>query len=342
MAVPGNVTSLLSEGCNRLIQQGATALLELKDVLEKLGMVDEVGEERVVVEPREFDDARNVVARPVLSDKQEFTVEGSGVVRRSECAPGGVIGSGSVVFTVDDRVVVGLRLASPPWRGLAMGMRGGDVRDFQKELVRLGYEVEVDGFFSWAMVGVVKEFWASVGVKDFGELPLDRVVWLRSKSVIPAECPVRVGDRIEPGTVVFSTGGQLESVMVELPEGLQPGDRVAVAGDSGPEAPIGADGVVADPGFLEAFAERRDYKEWLTDPAVSVTVGTRWTVWLTVVPVPAAALYGVSGSAGCVDDAGTPVPVRIVASQLGQTYVVGDPMPSAVAVPAPEEAQACG
>lgn len=40
MAVPGNVTSPLSEGCNRLIQQGATPLLELGDVLEKLGVVD--------------------------------------------------------------------------------------------------------------------------------------------------------------------------------------------------------------------------------------------------------------------------------------------------------------
>jgi len=41
MAVPGNVTSPLSEGCNRLVQQGATPLLELADVLEKLGLTDE-------------------------------------------------------------------------------------------------------------------------------------------------------------------------------------------------------------------------------------------------------------------------------------------------------------
>jgi DNA processing protein len=40
MAVPGNVTSPLSEGCNRLIQQGATPLLELNDVLAKLGILD--------------------------------------------------------------------------------------------------------------------------------------------------------------------------------------------------------------------------------------------------------------------------------------------------------------
>jgi len=41
MAVPGNVTSPLSEGCNRLIKEGATPLLELGDVLEKLGITED-------------------------------------------------------------------------------------------------------------------------------------------------------------------------------------------------------------------------------------------------------------------------------------------------------------
>jgi peptidoglycan hydrolase-like protein with peptidoglycan-binding domain len=302
----------------------------------------EVGAERVVVEPREFDDARNVPATPVMTDRREYSVQGSGVVRRVDCVPGEAVGSGFSLMTVDDRVVVALRLASPPWRSLAMGMRGADVRDFQKELTRLGYEVEVDGFFSWAMVGPVKEFWASVRVKDFGELPLDRVVWLDSKQVTPMECPVEVGDRIEPGTVVFSTGGQLESVVLELPEGLQPGERMAVTYDGGPEAVIGAEGVLEDAGFLEAFTERRDYRMWLEDPASGITVATHLAQPLRVVPVPAAALYGVVGSQGCVDDAAGPVRVEIVASQLGQTYVVGDPMPSEVSVPAPVGVGSCG
>ncbi|MDR1300301.1 MAG: DNA-processing protein DprA [Candidatus Nomurabacteria bacterium] len=41
MAVPGNVTSPLSVGCNILIQQGATPILCVEDVLEKLGIFDE-------------------------------------------------------------------------------------------------------------------------------------------------------------------------------------------------------------------------------------------------------------------------------------------------------------
>jgi DNA processing protein len=39
MVVPGNITSPLSVGCNKLLSQGATPLLSVDDVLEKLGLV---------------------------------------------------------------------------------------------------------------------------------------------------------------------------------------------------------------------------------------------------------------------------------------------------------------
>lgn len=39
MAVPGNITSPLSVGCNKLIAQGATPVTSTDDVLEKLGLV---------------------------------------------------------------------------------------------------------------------------------------------------------------------------------------------------------------------------------------------------------------------------------------------------------------
>lgn len=41
MAVPGNITSPLSVGCNKLISQGATPVTSVDDVLEKLGMASE-------------------------------------------------------------------------------------------------------------------------------------------------------------------------------------------------------------------------------------------------------------------------------------------------------------
>ena len=38
MAVPGNITSPLSVGCNKLLSQGATPVTSVDDVLEKLGI----------------------------------------------------------------------------------------------------------------------------------------------------------------------------------------------------------------------------------------------------------------------------------------------------------------
>ncbi len=43
LAVPGQITSAVSAGCNRLIQQGAKSALELRDVLEVYGLDGEAG-----------------------------------------------------------------------------------------------------------------------------------------------------------------------------------------------------------------------------------------------------------------------------------------------------------
>lgn len=43
MAVPGNITSPLSRGCNRLIAQGATPILSPDDVLDVLGLTKDSG-----------------------------------------------------------------------------------------------------------------------------------------------------------------------------------------------------------------------------------------------------------------------------------------------------------
>lgn len=40
-AVPGNITSPMSAGCNNLIKQGATPVTDVQDILYMLGMNDE-------------------------------------------------------------------------------------------------------------------------------------------------------------------------------------------------------------------------------------------------------------------------------------------------------------
>jgi hypothetical protein len=298
------------------------------------GVVEVVG--------REFDDARTVAATVRLTAKREYSSQAAGVVRKVRCAAGKRLRSGSVVVTVDDRPVVALRMASPPWRSLSMGARGSDVEDLQRELRRLGAAVEVDGYFSWALAQRVRDFWTGLGVKNLFELPLDRVVWLRSKSVVPGTCDVKVGDRIGAGAVLFTTGGRLESLRVQLPETAQSGARAALW-DEDVAAPILQDGVVDSPVFLAEFAKGREYVAWLADREnAKLTVATRLAEPVRVVPVPPSSLYGVDGGEGCLVDDGAPRRVRIIASELGETFVSAEPLPSKVRVPAPEGAGPCG
>ena len=41
MAVPGNITSPLSRGCNKLIAEGATPILSAQDILDSLNIHDD-------------------------------------------------------------------------------------------------------------------------------------------------------------------------------------------------------------------------------------------------------------------------------------------------------------
>ena len=60
MAVPGNITSPLSRGCNRLISQGATPILSPDDVLNALGIVkDDTGQKLATKINFDSPDAQN-------------------------------------------------------------------------------------------------------------------------------------------------------------------------------------------------------------------------------------------------------------------------------------------
>jgi peptidoglycan hydrolase-like protein with peptidoglycan-binding domain len=294
----------------------------------------------VDVVPMSFDDTRMMVVEPVVSAEQGYLADVSGVVVESACRVGSAVESGDAVWTVGDQRVVALALERPLWRDLGSGSRGEDVRALQKELSRVGYPVGDDGVFSRTTAAQVKKFWADRGVKNSSVVPLAQVVWLRARSVVPAVCDAKVGDRLVAGQVLFTAGGQLGSLTLQTPAGVTPGERVAVLG-SGEQAPIGEDQTVTDSAFLEAFSSSRDFDAWRRDESVRLSVVTRLGEPLRVVQVPASAVYAVEGGSGCVLDAGAPRRVRVVASELGKAMVSSDPLPSNVTAPVPVGASPC-
>jgi hypothetical protein len=293
--------------------------------------------------PRPVEDVRAVPATAELAEEWKALAPAGGVVRRNKCEVGEPVKSGTAPFVLDGRPILLLRTSTPVYRDLWPGARGADVTALQKELKRLKIgEAPVDGYFGSSTGLALRELWGKVGGDDKQNwMPLDQVVWMPKRSIRPAQCPLRIGQRVQGGDTLFSTGGGLVSLTVRLPEGVVEGTRLAAASeDVATELP--AEGVLTDPEFLKAYTHRRDFRAFLEDPSEQLNVDTRLATPVEVVPVPPSAIYAVSDGAGCVLAQGQPRRVEILASELGKSLVAAAPLPTSVQVKPGEDAPPCG
>ena len=293
----------------------------------------------VEVTPRSFDDARQVDTSAVLADAWSALSPSSGVLRRFDCTVGGQVASGTAPVMIDDRPVVMLHTDTPLWRGLARGDKGSDVTDLQNELIRLGYDLSVDGMYGASTAVAVGQLWTSVGAPADTPLNMDRLIWLPEETMTISSCPVRIGQHVNADDTLFSTGGDIISLTIVWPEDVMAGDRVAVVGDA--TAAIPTDDVITDPAFLAHVADTPRFKDFASGTTSTYRIDTSLVTPVDVVPVPPSALYSLSGSHGCVVGDGSPLAVQVVASQFGQTLVTADRLPTSVVVLPPEGTASC-
>lgn len=167
-------------------------------------------------------------------------------------APGGVIresgllyrtGNGSPTYLLYGRV--------PAWRTLQEGLRGGDVRQLNHDLVALGYASSGDisalgwDYFSWATAYGLERLQHAVGQTQTGTLPLGQAVFepgpLRVSTLSaslggPAAGPILTATSARPVvTLALNVGQQSE---------VKTGDKVSVTMPDGASTP----GVVASVG----------------------------------------------------------------------------------------------
>ncbi len=129
--------------------------------------------------------------------------------------------------------------------------------------------------------------------------------------------------------------------ITSLPTNAVPGERiVSFAGVSVP-----FETVITDPEVIAAAHASDAYTLWTIDPSLSdltLTVDYALAEPLRVVVVPPAAVGGSVGSF-CVEGRSGTVPVEVVGSQLGQSFVTSDrDLPSEVRLPPPGGQIACG
>lgn len=294
-----------------------------------------------------FDDGRQVPLQAVLAPTSALTLADTGRITATTCTPGGQIVSGSSLVTVDDRPTLALATAVPLWRDLDLNAKGADVTALQDELVRLGYDVTANGTYGPATRSAVKDLFARAGVvKPTGALPVASVVWLPDAAARVETCPLGLGAAASGGDDVATVGGGLLSATVTVPDGVQPGERVATF--AGVSAPVSADGVITDEAFLDAV--RTDPLYLFTQSADApaeaggLQVSFALAAPLEVTIVPPGAIYSLGAGTGCVDADGSARAVHVIASSLGKTYVTfddGGAPPAAVDVTAATRAGTC-
>lgn len=277
-----------------------------------------------------YDGTRRVTATPLLAEPTALSLGAFGRVRSSACAPGATITSGASPLVLDDRPMLALATAQPLWRDLDLGTRGQDVTDLQAELARLGHRVVVDGVFGPGTRAAVQVLLSEIGVvRPSGVLAASDVVWLPASEVTVSTCAVAVGDAFAGGKVA-TVGGGLVGVEIG---GTDPVEGwVARFGDA--TAPVNPDRTVTDPAFLAAVAASPmlDWAQEEGPGTLDLELALAEPVQVAV--VPPASVFGLTADRGClVTDDGAVLPVRVVASALGQTLVeVDGPVPEQVSL----------
>src|SRR6218665_3661399 len=295
-------------------------------------------------------DKQNASLVVVVTPEVKVMTHKTGILTGAVCAPGDVWTSGQSVFSINEEPLVFLATARPLWRDLTVGDRGPDVKALQNELNRLGYAVSADGVVGQRTVNAARALARSAGsvtAASWGSIPVKSFVWFPASPVTVAKCTTATGTHLSAANPLAMLPTALTSAKVkELPSGLIPGDRVLKLDEV--TIPVDAQGRVSSPEDLAKLSQSPAYLEYtanqtsnpgansLTGESAqdattgSGTAGAGMSIIfqlaqpLTVYSLPAAAVYSVSDTKGCVLSHGVGVPVTITSSQLGQTFIIPD------------------
>lgn len=278
-----------------------------------------------------FSDARTVSLSVTRIPAVKVSSGLAGRVTSTACTPGGEISSGSSVLSINEQPVIALATSVPLWRDLVRGDQGPDVKSVQTELARLGYPVAADGSVGTATLNAAAKLFKQTGDGD-ATIPASRVLWIPASAVRAESCAVGMGATVAAGDPVFTVAGGLEKIAVaQLPNNLVGGDRTLTVGST--SVPVGADGAIVDDATLSQLepalpqtsspgtAAESGNSDTSTADAGEITGEFALAQPIRIGVVPPTAVYGITGSTGCVSQNGEAVKVTIVGSQLGETYI---------------------
>lgn len=297
------------------------------------------------VTPQEFDDAVQAELHVTIRDLAPVIAHHSGTITQWDCAVGRSLESGKSPLRIDDKPVLALGTRVPFWRDIAVGDVGEDVSALKEELSRLGYEQQQTPEFTAQDMENLSRLATEAGVTLQSTLNLEDVVWFPATGGVIQSCDSVVGTAVVAGDVIARTETGLTVSGIELPADALPGTRVIdIAGsevtlsatESVP-ADIPQDQLRKSEQYLTARASEPDASE------LTLHFSARLAEPVEATAVPATAILSDQGGKQCVASNGRPFPVRVVGSQLGNTYVIFDEeTPTEIDLASSEKLESCG
>lgn len=281
----------------------------------------------VPVTTREFTDTRSLTLTIPPASPHELTSPIAGRITALQAAPGTPITSGSIPCEIDGLPLLALALSTPLYQDVVDGATGPDIAALNGELARLGYAAPAE---SDRVTAATRAALASaMGVNDgAGGVPsrieASHVLWIPAPTVTPSSVPVHLGDSVDTQTVLLALEDSRDALHLSVPPDAYPADHVITLGDT--DYPVPSDGVITDPALTATILSSREYTDFVrsapsSDGPVQLPVSWKLAAPITVTVIPPASVIGDATNA-CVFASGTPIPVSIVSSQLGRTYVL--------------------
>lgn len=280
------------------------------------------------VSERMLDDSRTVALTVEMGDPLVLRSGTEGTVTGVSAKPGSIMASGDTVFEVEGRPVVALAMASPLWRELSQGDKGEDVAAMQRALADLGYEIAVDGEIGNHTLRAVADLQgikSETDLREFGFISPGMFFWLPAKSVTVRKVRLSVGQKIAAADEAVELDSDIRSISVaQMPSDLIDAEHVVVF--DGQEFAVDTSGKLADPSAenLALIRQTPVFKEWEKTTGENkgqLSVPLKLKNEIRALSVSPSVVYGLEGNMGCVSDGQRSYKVKVVGSELGQTYV---------------------
>ncbi|MCL1923226.1 MAG: hypothetical protein FWG15_05150 [Propionibacteriaceae bacterium] len=294
---------------------------------------------------QEYGDARTVTLNVMSNPSPPLMATTPGLVTASSCAPGMTVKSGQSMLSVDGQPLLALATSVPLWRELPVQSTGKDAEAVINALKDLGADIQGKTITTSVITAYHSRLKAiGASTASVTSIDPDTILWLPAREVTIASCEVSVGTELAGRSTIATVPAQANYADIkDLPRDGADGARQVII--DGVTLPIDDEGHITDAETLATLSSLPAFAQASMDSSPATLTAT-WelvdtaTVWM----IPPSSISAGSPTLGCVIGDGNPINIRIIGSQLGQSFVVPieDTAPPAEVSLDPAKLSQCG